>query len=236
MRKKFLGLCMVVFVFCSAVDTVPGATERIRTFHGYVKDTDENTVPGATVAITAAYSFKNIVASTTTDEDGYYAFENEAVDYDSYIIISKDNYYTSYYEGSDVYGEDTLQHYTEKIHGVFIMSGDWGGWFVTNYFEWHSVALKVKQNGKKINGTWRSSSSGVGGKFWGTLDGNVLKFRMTSKRKLYTGGCKGKYRGIAIVGECEEYGCDRESFRHTFTGSSCEGETDDGRGYFYRTN
>ena len=159
--------------------TIPVATptptltlsEGIRTLHGYVKDTDENTVPGATVAITAAYSFKNIVASTTTDEDGYYAFENETVDYDGYIIISKDNYYTSYCLGYLVDDEDTLDLYIEKNHGVIIMSGVWGGWFLTNHFEWHGVELKVKQNGKKINGKWRSSSSGVGGKFWGTLDG-----------------------------------------------------------------
>ena len=75
-----------------------------------------------------------------------------------------------------------------------------------------------------------------GGQVHRVLEVNFGVRLMASKRKLYTGGCKGKYRGIAIVGEGDDNDIYRESFEHTFTGSSCEGETDNGRGYFYRKN
>jgi len=236
-KNIFLGLCMVVSVFCFAVFCRAENYERLRSFFGYFKDTNGNVIPGAKVDITAAYSFQNIVASTITDINGYYEFENTNVDSDGYILASKDNYYTSYLEGYLISDNSQTTLYIEKNHGKINMAGDWEGSFKTDYFSWYEVTLKLKQDGNRVRGKWKDKRHGVRGKFWGNLKENILNFQMTSKRKEYVDGCKGKYRGIAIVGSnmgsLEYSNLSKDYFYHTFTGKDCEGEYDNGHGSFW---
>lgn len=223
-----------VVVFCVWM-LVGIGNAAAQTYSGYTYDSNGNILPGVRVDITGEYSFTDVVATTISNKHGYYSFDVE-YDYWYWCIASKSGYYTSYQQ----YIDDGMGVYVKKSAGEINIAGTWEGFFFSDSagVNWYDVVLKLKQEGDKVNGKWKDKANGVKGKFWGILDGNVLTFSMTSKRKEYVDKCKGRYSGVAIVGNemssVEFNHANLDNLYLTYIGEDCEGEVDDGHGHFIR--
>lgn len=198
------------------------SNNSLDTYTGYIVYNDNSReIPLiAEVKFTDYYNFSSVLDVTTSDDNGYFSFEDFDASMSFNVLCRKDGFYTAYKSRYAFSWSSEPEYVRTKIYlqpedGSINATGKWIGLFKSEGSRVSLAYINLKQSGTEITGRIKEKLGRII-KGRGTIKGSINKNVLTFTIKITINGCKNTLKCTGII----EYN-EKDTMVFSFQGKDC---------------